>query len=159
MQILNTLNNMSKQLINFIGADPNTIVIIEDEKPTEEMDDDDSEEYIPPVPKKVKKNKAVASATGAEAVAALAAGAAAQGAPHVDEEGDFLVNVPSDSQQGLSYKVNVTKKTCECPDYKYRSQTNPSHQCKHIKQCIVPTPVQQAPETWPAPIPPQSSSV
>ena len=42
--------------------------------------------------------------------------------------------VESDSTKGLFYDVDLGAGVCTCPDFTYRSEGNPDHQCKHLRR-------------------------
>lgn len=66
-----------------------------------------------------------------------------------EDENIALYRVPSESNDDLSYGVDIDKHEgtvfCDCEDFRYRKQTErwggarldePEHHCKHIRQVI-----------------------
>lgn len=49
-----------------------------------------------------------------------------------DEENEVVIVKSMTSDK--TYEINLTKNTCSCPDFVYRTQKNPKHVCKHLKE-------------------------
>lgn len=51
----------------------------------------------------------------------------------IEKERDLIVEIDSTTKSGTKYIVNVTKGTCDCPDFVYRRQSK-GQKCKHLME-------------------------